>query len=557
MKRLCAIVFALCALVLVAPSANASAPPQAASPSSRPFYAYYYLWWGIDHWRDRLGTNYPLDGSWPFPGQLGDNGCIASASYPNSLLTDVPQGGAYDQLTSNIMVTHVQQAAAAGMKGFVAGWKGSGLAQQTPNDSGMSRRLDRLTQIIAEQNRASQGQFRYILDYQTSGNNPTTEQIVNDISYLVGRYGSDPNWEQVNGRRQFLWMGAYRFPTSTLAAVASQFRDRLFIIADERPASWTSERAQYFDGATQYWSTQNPYSNPQSFGQVAAFAAKVRADGKRWFAPLAGGYNDELQDAGVGDPANCVPRNNGETLRRVYDGNRASNPDAWFVISWNEWVEHSYIEPSKRYGSLYLNELARIIATDATYTVYLPLVSDGFESGSLAGWTSTKGMSVQSAVKRSGGYAAQANVTSGAAYARKLLPSTATEGYLRAYVNLASTRSQFVLLRYRTTSGDALAYVYITKSGLLGVRNVAGDKSFASKTKLGSGWHALEFRVAVNGASGTTDVWLDGTRVADLSVTTNMGTSPIGEVQIGDTTGGKTFSIVFDDVVFDTKPVGV
>jgi hypothetical protein len=553
MKRVIAAIFTIGIAILIIVSSATFAAPQAATAPERSFYAYYYMWWGDSHWRDRLGSGYPYDGNWPFPGQLGSNGCIASANYPGSLLTDVPETGAYDQLTSNIMVTHVHQAASAGLKGFLLGWQGGGKAEQTPDDSGMSQRLERMTQAIAEQNRTTGSQFRYIMDYQTSGINQTPEQIINDLTYLVNRYGNDPNWEPINGRRQFLWMGAYRFPTTTLETIANRFRDRLFIIADERPSTWTSERAQHLDGATQYWSTQNPYSNPQSFSQVAAFAAKVRADGKRWFAPLAGGYNDELQDQGIGDPSNCVPRNNGETLRRVYDGNRSSNPDGWFVISWNEWVEHTYLEPSKRYGRQYLDELSRIITTDKSYSVYLPLVADGFETGTLAAWTSSKGVSVQNEQKRTGNYAAHANAINSVAYARKLLPSTTVDGYMRTYVNLLSQSDQFIVLRYRTANGASIAYLYLTKTGQIGVRNMYTGKSYLSTTKLGSGWHALEWRVTVNGAAGSTEAWLDGVHVNDISVTTNVGTTPIGDVQIGDTTNGKTFSILFDDVVFDTK----
>jgi hypothetical protein len=32
------------------------------------------------------------------------------------------------------------------------------------------------------------------------------------------------------------------------------------------------------------------------------------------------------------------------------------------LIGFDIWLEHTYIEPSKRYGAIYLDELARIIA---------------------------------------------------------------------------------------------------------------------------------------------------------------------------------------------------
>ena len=45
-----------------------------------------------------------------------------------------------------------------------------------------------------------------------------------------------------------------------------------------------------FDAITYYWSTQDPYGNPQSFNQIKEMGDKVHAAGKRWFAPLNPGY---------------------------------------------------------------------------------------------------------------------------------------------------------------------------------------------------------------------------------------------------------------------------
>ena len=34
--------------------------------TSKPVYAYYYLWWSTKHWQDKLGPNYPYSAS-PLP----------------------------------------------------------------------------------------------------------------------------------------------------------------------------------------------------------------------------------------------------------------------------------------------------------------------------------------------------------------------------------------------------------------------------------------------------------------------------------------------------------
>src|SRR3954449_11316246 len=76
------------ALTGATPAASAASKPSAASSASaatnasaaqagprKPVFVIYYLWWSADHWRDRLGTNYPhTSASAPPPAGLGGPG---------------------------------------------------------------------------------------------------------------------------------------------------------------------------------------------------------------------------------------------------------------------------------------------------------------------------------------------------------------------------------------------------------------------------------------------------------------------------------------------------
>lgn len=60
----------------------------------------------------------------------------------------------------------------------------------------------------------------------------------------------------------------------------------------------------------------------------------------------------------------------------------------------------------------------------------------------------------------------------------------------------------------------------------------------------------------VNGAIGLVEVWLDGSLLGDLSGTRDLGSLPVGRVQIGELyAGGRTYDVVFDDVAFNTTYV--
>jgi hypothetical protein len=50
-------------------------------------------------------------------------------------------------------------------------------------------------------------------------------------------------------------------------------------------------------------------------------------------------------------------------MRTLFEGNSASRPDAWTLISWNEIAEGTYIDPMQRYGAHYLDTLRQVLGT--------------------------------------------------------------------------------------------------------------------------------------------------------------------------------------------------
>src|SRR5207302_5829613 len=135
-------------------------------------------------------------------------------------------------------------------------------------------------------------------------------------------------------------------------------RERLYLVGDETLASWSRDQ-RYLDATSYYWSTEDPWRNPGAQASIGQLAAQVHSAGKHWFAPFIAGYNKQLRGG------TCIPRRGVETLDRVWAVNATSRPDGWFGISWNEFVENTYLEPSLAYGSTYLDELSRLIHAQA------------------------------------------------------------------------------------------------------------------------------------------------------------------------------------------------
>jgi hypothetical protein len=322
-------------------------------------FAYYYLWWSASHWRSSLGSSYPYSASpLPLPTSLDASGCNPVRKYAGVTVNDVPSR-LYDQDDPGFIEADVREAAAAGLAGFAVNWAGTGSAAQSASSNPYSARLQAMVDAVHRVN-AEGVPFKLWLSYKGSATVRSDSAILNDLGYIARSYGQDPAFDRAQSSRPtVIWNGSRKYSVATLRAVSDAYRSRLRILGDE--TTWSAARAPYLDGDAYYWSSQDPYRNPQSFAQLRSLAGAVRASGgagspKAWVAPLAPGFNRQLLGG------SCTPRNGGETLRRIFTGNAATGPDAWALISWNEITEGTYVDPMTRYGRRDLDVLRSLIA---------------------------------------------------------------------------------------------------------------------------------------------------------------------------------------------------
>ena len=99
----------------------------------------------------------------------------------------------------------------------------------------------------------------------------------------------------------------------------------------------------------------------------------------------------------------------------------------------------------------------------------------------------------------------------------------------------------------------------MSAGGHLGFHNDATASNTVSAATIGAGWHVLELHLGINGTASTVEVWLDGTRVDDLSLNggVDLGAAPIGQFQIGDAQAGLAYDVVFDDAAFGSARLGL
>jgi Calcineurin-like phosphoesterase len=178
---------------------------------------------------------------------------------------------------------------------------------------------------------------------------------------------------------------------------------------------------------------------------------------------------------------------------------------------------------------------------------------DRFESGNLSRWTTVKGLRVERRQMHRGNWGVIARSTTGKpAYAFKRLGSARKGMAYRLWFNVIHQSSTKVvdLAKLRTDRGAALISVFIAPSGLIGYQNNVTRQSTYSGVPVSHGvWHSLEIRARVRRGKGEVETWLDGHRVKELTKSEAFGKTPIRSIQLGENIPGRTYAVVFDDVI--------
>jgi hypothetical protein len=294
------------------PSARPSIPPVA---GVRPLvFAYYYIWYTPGSWRRAK--------------------------------TDLPQLGSYDSRDRTVIAQHLAWAHAAGIDGLIVSWK-------------HEPRLDDALHVLVDE--ATKAGMKLILLYQGLDFNrlPLDDALVaGDMTWFLDNY-ADAAPFNVFGLPTIVWSGTWGYTDSQLGRVRTAVGapDRALLLGSERSAAAYTSRARFFDGDAYYWSSPDPLSTPGYQRRLDGVAAAVRQDSGRWIAPAAPGFDARL----IGGTS-IVSRRDGATYRAAWEGALRTSPDVLGVISWNEFSENSYIEPSQTYGDAYLRLTGQLVA---------------------------------------------------------------------------------------------------------------------------------------------------------------------------------------------------
>lgn len=331
---------AVAAAVLALPVAQVPALATSNAPQAAvPLLAFYYVWFDPSSW--------------------------------NRAKTDYPQLGNYSSDDPRILRQHIEWARSAGIDGFIVSWK------DTPTND---RRLRLLMGVAAQLN------FKLAMIYQglDFGRKPLpASQVAADFATFRDQYASDPVFYRMGGKPLTIWSGTWAYSHADVAAVTGAVRGSMLVLNTEKSVDGYQRIADVTDGDAYYWSSVNPDTNDSYGAKLAAMSTAIHRRGQYWIAPFAPGFDARL----VGG-TRAVDRKNGQTLREEYATALRSSPDALGLISWNEFSENSYVEPSRKYGSRYLDVLRELRHTAVAVP---PSASDSSEAAGPAAPPGTAG----------------------------------------------------------------------------------------------------------------------------------------------------------------------
>lgn len=295
------------------------------TPDKPPVLAHYYIWFNPTSW--------------------------------NRAKSDVPLEGRYSSDDVAVMRRHVQAAKRAGIEGFIVSWKSTDV---------LNERLAQLVTVAAEEG------FKLAITYQglNFDRDPLPPaQIEADLRWFVDTYSGNPVFE-IFGKPAVILTGTPVMDVASITRVRDALGGRALLLGSEKNVDGYQRVAGAVDGNLYYWSSVDPQTNTRYGTKLRAFGEAVHQRGGIWIAPVAPGFDARL----VGG-SSVVDRRDGTTLTEEWAAAESSQPDAIGIISWNEFSENTYIEPSEKYGSSYLEVVASL-----TGGVVTPLGMDSSDS---------------------------------------------------------------------------------------------------------------------------------------------------------------------------------
>lgn len=272
-------------------------------------------------------------------------------------LNDHPQE-LYISSDSFAISRHIHKAKSAGIDGFIASWWGP-----------YSNTDDNFKILLQEAEKENFLVSIYLEIMTKNEQGELTVQppeiIFNWLRYLLSEYGKRDAFLKVEGKPVIFIYNSHLVNLGIWKRIFNKLRKENFNALYVATVGYGQQMnvLDVFDGLHFYNILSLINSNNEldllekGYAKISKIVSyyPLLIDNKKskfWAATIQPGYDDHL----LPDRASpVIKRNHGETYRFTFKA--AINSNAYWIIitSWNEWWEHTYIEPSIKYKDRYLN----------------------------------------------------------------------------------------------------------------------------------------------------------------------------------------------------------
>jgi hypothetical protein len=249
-----------------------------------------------------------------------------------------PLLGPYDSQDEGLIEAHIKLAQASGIDGFISSWWGI--------DTFEDRSLKRIMKI-------ANGLGFSITIYYESVREMDQNQVVNELSYVLRNYASEPSFLKIDGRPViFLYaIQAYNRDSQFWQQVVGRVKEStsmdVLFIADTYDVSYRD----VFDAFHKYvpiW--RDGTTVTETFYENADKAREARFRGRISVITVYPGVDDRK----VNEPGVYFDREDGGRYNLTWISAIDSYPDMVLICSWNEWHEGTNIEAAREFEFKYL-----------------------------------------------------------------------------------------------------------------------------------------------------------------------------------------------------------
>lgn len=265
--------------------------------------------------------------------------------WTSEILTDNPIHGPQDSSDPDVIEMHIKQARSAGIDGFIVSWWG----EHDYTDQNLKAILDV----------ADEYDFNIAIYFESLLDGPRSEgDLTHMLLSFFNTYYHDERYYHIHGEPVIFVWAVDSQPPSVWERVITHVEQRGYI-AVYIANTTQPEYLGVFEGLHVY-GTVGISDLAQCYERLShtcrTYGYLYDETPYLWAAAICPGYDDRNIP---GRSGLYQPRENGTYYQATFEAAVKSSPDWILITSFNEWWEHTHIEPSVLYGSTYLGLTAQ------------------------------------------------------------------------------------------------------------------------------------------------------------------------------------------------------